>query len=92
MSFFYTVVDSDDKGNNMNDKGNEDQMTRHYAKLQEQFKLQNPKNAVLQQLLKLELPGRRLFIETLKGDVVQKASKFLEAYPCFKSVDEVCYN
>ena len=69
---------------------NKAQMERHYTKLQAQFKLQKTNTAVLRQLLKLELPSRCLFVEGIKGDTSSKVAKFLETYPCFKSVDEVC--
>ena len=51
--------------------------------------MQHPNPAVLQQLLDLEKAGRRKFIEGLKGDIASRVGQFFEAYPCFKSVDQV---
>ena len=49
-----------------------------------------PNQAVMCQLLKLELSGRRVYVESLRGDVASKTSEVWNAYPCFKSVVEVC--
>ncbi|KAI0218280.1 hypothetical protein LSAT2_030004, partial [Lamellibrachia satsuma] len=63
-------------------------MARHYEKLQLQFQQQKPNQAVMRQLLKLELSGRRVYVESLRGDVASNTSEVWNAYPCFKSVDE----
>lgn len=62
---------------------------RHYKTLQEMYKSKKPNKAAVTHLLKLEFDSRRRFITSDVLKPQERATKILEAYPCFKELDHV---
>ncbi|XP_049331201.1 uncharacterized protein LOC111189493 [Astyanax mexicanus] len=62
---------------------------RHYRTLQEMYKRQKPNKEAVAQLLDLEFDARRAFInsDTLRDQ--DRPANILQAYPCFREVDNV---
>ncbi|KAK5866170.1 hypothetical protein PBY51_020380 [Eleginops maclovinus] len=62
---------------------------RHYRTLQTMFESKKPNKAAVSQLLNLEFPARRKFIDSDTIREQQRPGKILEAYPCFRDLDHI---
>ena len=62
---------------------------RHYKTLQEMYKSKKPNKAAVIHLLNLEFESRRRFITSDVLKEQDRATKILEAYPCFRELDHV---
>ncbi|KAI3374113.1 hypothetical protein L3Q82_005929 [Scortum barcoo] len=64
---------------------------RHYKTLQEMYKSKKPNKAAVTHLLNLEFESRRRFITSDVLKEQDRATKILEAYPCFRELDHFIY-
>ncbi|XP_073318839.1 uncharacterized protein [Pagrus major] len=62
---------------------------RHYKTLQEMYKSKKPNKAAVTHLLNMEFESRRRFITSDVLNEQDRATKILEAYPCFRELDHV---
>ncbi|XP_034417544.1 uncharacterized protein LOC117750430 isoform X2 [Cyclopterus lumpus] len=62
---------------------------RHYKTLQEMYKSKKPNKAAVTHLLNMEFESRRHFITSDVLKEQDRATKILEAYPCFRELDHV---
>ncbi|XP_073336348.1 uncharacterized protein [Pagrus major] len=62
---------------------------RHYKTLQEMYKSKKPNKAAVTHLLNMEFESRRRFITSDVLKEQDRATKILEAYPCFRELDHV---
>nr|XP_040046992.1 uncharacterized protein LOC120827894 isoform X1 [Gasterosteus aculeatus aculeatus] len=62
---------------------------RHYKTLQEIYKAKKPNKAAVTHLLNMEFESRRCFITSDVLKEQDRATKILEAYPCFRELDHV---
>ncbi|CAB1440599.1 unnamed protein product [Pleuronectes platessa] len=62
---------------------------RHYKTLQEIYKSKKPNKAAVTHLLNMEFESRRCFITSDVLKEQDRATKILEAYPCFRELGHV---
>ncbi|XP_078141268.1 uncharacterized protein LOC144539602 [Centroberyx gerrardi] len=71
------------------DKDSLPAQARHYKTLQEMYKKQKPNQDAVSQLLDLEFDARRTFIDSDALKEEDRPTKILDAYPCFKDLNNV---
>ncbi|XP_029966657.1 uncharacterized protein LOC115402283 [Salarias fasciatus] len=64
-------------------------MAKHYKTLQALYKKKKPNHESVSQLLDLEFPARRAFIDSDAISEENRPGQILEAYPCFKEIGHV---
>lgn len=62
---------------------------RHYKTLQEMYKKPKPNQDAVCQILDLEFQSRRAFIDSNVLKEEDRPTKILDAYPCFKDLQNV---
>ncbi|KAK7150817.1 hypothetical protein R3I93_011927 [Phoxinus phoxinus] len=71
------------------DTDSQQSQARHYHTLQEIYKRPKPNKEAVAQLLDLEFDARRAFINSDCFKDQDRASKILQAYPCFRELHHV---
>ncbi|XP_056594473.1 uncharacterized protein LOC130413359 [Triplophysa dalaica] len=71
------------------DTDSQQSQARHYHTLQEIYKRPKPNREAVAQLLDLEFDARRAFINSDCFKDQDRASKILQAYPCFRELHHV---
>lgn len=74
---------SDEGEESTEEEYNAKEMEKHYAKLTEHLKKKKPNAKVTTQLMNLEFPSRRAFIDNTLRTPAVRIKKVSKAYPCF---------